>query len=49
MKPLYKTTIVIWTEYDTDNPDVFPYGMTLLDLAQRATEGNAYCSKKDSC
>ena len=37
MKPLYKTTIVIWTEEDTR-------GWELEDLAREATVGVAYCS-----
>lgn len=34
---LYKTTIVIWTQYD-------PASVELADLAQDATDGDAYCS-----
>lgn len=42
MKPLYKTTIVIWSEYDpTDEVE-------LEDLARAATSGDAYCSKQES-
>ncbi len=38
-KPLYKTTIVIWSEYDpTDEVE-------LDDLAREAVSGDAYCSK----
>jgi hypothetical protein len=38
MKPLYKTTIVIWSEYDpTDKVE-------LDDLASDATTGGSYCS-----
>ena len=37
MKPLYKTTIVIWSEYDGSEVE-------LEDLARAATEGDAYCS-----
>ncbi len=41
-KPLYKTTIVIWSE---DNPhDQYE----LIDLAQEATDGSMYCSKQKS-
>ena len=37
-KTLYKTTIIIWSEYDpTDKVE-------LVDLAREATEGSAYCS-----
>ena len=38
MKPLFKTTIIIWTDWD-------PHGTELSDLAYEAEEGNAYCSK----
>lgn len=43
MKPnkLYKTTIVIWTEYD-------PGSVELVDLAREAHVGDAYCSKQIS-
>lgn len=41
MKPLYKTTIIIWTEYDGGVAE-------LENLAFQATEGNAYCSKQES-
>jgi hypothetical protein len=34
---LYKTTIVIWSEYD-------PRKIELDELARDATHGNAYCS-----
>jgi hypothetical protein len=39
-KPLYKTTIVIWSEYD---PQV---GIDYL--ARDAMQGEAYCSKQKS-
>lgn len=39
MKPLYKTTLVIWTEYDP-----IEQGLELDDLAREANEGDAYCS-----
>ena len=35
--PLYKTTITIWTEYDT-------FGAALVDIAREATWGEGYCS-----
>ena len=38
---LWKTTIVIWTEYD-------PQQSELADLCRDAVEGEAYCSKVDS-
>lgn len=42
MRPLYKTTIVIWSEYD-------PTGCSeLVDLAGEATSGDAYCSKSET-
>jgi hypothetical protein len=39
--PLYKTTIVIWTDYD-------PRTRELEDLAREATVGDAYCSKQEA-
>jgi hypothetical protein len=36
-KPLYRTTIVIWSDEPTTK-------LELIDLAREATEGNAYCS-----
>lgn len=42
MKPLWKTTIVIWSDYD-------PSGrMELEDLARQATSGDAYCSLQET-
>jgi len=38
---LWKTTIVIWTEYD-------PQQSELADLCRDAVEGEAYCSKSNS-
>ncbi len=40
-KKLYKSTIVIWTDY---NPDT----VELEDLAREAQRGDAYCSKNVS-
>lgn len=40
-RPLYKTTIVIWSEYD-------PTGLELSELAEEAEEGGNYCSRFDS-
>ncbi len=40
MKPLYKTTIVIWRTFD--------YDMELDDLATEAMYGEAYCSKQET-
>jgi hypothetical protein len=37
-KPLYKTTIIIWSEFDPHE------NMELVDLAQEATDGMAYCT-----
>lgn len=39
MRPLYKTTIVIWSDYNPIDK------MELEDLAREATSGDAYCSK----
>jgi len=39
MKHLFKTTIVIWSEYDTD------MRVELVDLAREAVSGDSYCSK----
>jgi len=41
MRPLYKTTIIIWSEYDGDSVD-------LDALAAEAMNGDAYCSKQIS-
>jgi hypothetical protein len=38
---LYKTTIVIWSRYDSDKAE-------LVDLAREATNGDAYCSRQES-
>jgi len=38
-KPLFKTTIVIWTKNDATP-------VSLEDLSREATNGNAYCSKQ---
>jgi hypothetical protein len=40
LKALFKSTIVIWTEYD-------PTQLELTDLAHEAESGDAYCSKTD--
>ena len=37
-KKLFKTTIVIWSEYDTTEVE-------LEDLAREASSGDAYCSR----
>lgn len=42
MKPLYKTTIVIWSEDDPTNK------MELSELAREAESGDAYCSNMHS-
>lgn len=39
-KRLFKTTIVIWSEYDTS-------GVELDILARDAISGDAYCSKQE--
>lgn len=41
MKPLYKSTIVIWSEFE-------PTQLELEDLAYQATSGEAYCSKMEA-
>ena len=38
---LYKTTIVVWTEYDPSLKD-------LDSLGQDAMDGSAYCSKQET-
>ena len=41
MATLYKTTIVIWSEYDaSENTEID-------DLARDAMSGDSYCSKQD--
>lgn len=42
-KPLWKTTIVIWSEY---NP--FGAGLEITDLAREAEEGDSYCAHTES-
>ena len=37
MKNLWKSTIVIWSEFD-------PQTVEIADLARDATDGNSYCS-----
>jgi hypothetical protein len=37
---LYRTTIVIWTDYDASS-------VALADLGHDATEGEAYCSQQE--
>jgi hypothetical protein len=41
VRPLYKTTVVIWTDYDAS-------GVSLQDLAFDAEEGNGYGLRSDS-
>ena len=40
-KGLYRTTIVIWTEYP-------PQGSEIDDLARDAMTGDAYCSQQET-
>lgn len=40
---LYKTTIVIWTDYDPSQ-----YNVSIEDLAREATSGDAFCSAQDT-
>ena len=46
-RPLYKTTIVIWSETDPNPSEASadPELDSLAGLALEATNGNAYCSK----
>jgi hypothetical protein len=39
-KSLYKTKIVIWSDFD-------PEGYEIDDLAHQAAVGDAYCSRQD--
>jgi len=41
MKNLFKTTITIWTEYNTDHVDI-------VRLADDTVHGESYCSSKTS-
>lgn len=41
MPVLYKTTIVIWSEFN-------PSRWSLLTLAQEAEDGQSYCSKQET-
>ena len=41
MKKLYKTTIVIWADYDTSNQD-------LEIISREATSGDCYCDSMDT-
>lgn len=41
MTRLWKTSIVIWSDYD-------PRTRELEDLAREATSGDAYCSKQET-
>ena len=41
MKQLFKSTIVIWSEFD-------PTTVTLDYLAKQAIDGQAYCSLQDT-
>jgi hypothetical protein len=41
MKKLYRTTIIIWSEYDANQVE-------LEDLAYEATSGNALCTEQKS-
>jgi hypothetical protein len=40
MKPLFKTTIIIWSEANTDN-------VSAEELAHDADSGDSYCSVKN--
>jgi hypothetical protein len=41
VKPLWKTTIVIWSDFD-------PQHLALSDLARDAEDGESYCSYQDT-
>lgn len=41
MGPLWKTTIIVWSEY-------YAGDVELEDLGRGATSGDAYCSKQSS-
>jgi hypothetical protein len=43
MKSLYKTTIVIWSEYDP-----WEAGVELSELARDAEQGESYCSRMNT-
>lgn len=42
MRPLWKTTVVIWSEYNGERVE-------LSGLAREAEAGDAYCSRYRSC
>ena len=42
MKSLYKTTIIIWSDYDPAKT-----GLELDEFAREAVGGDAYCSKME--
>jgi hypothetical protein len=50
VRPLYKTTIVVWTDYDPTSPDadIEMFDDSLEKLMKEAREGAAYCSKQES-
>lgn len=41
VEPLFKTTVVIWTDYD-------PSILELDELAREAVSGDAYCSHQET-
>lgn len=41
MKPLYKTTTIIWSEEN-------PRDVELAEMSQDATDGDSYCSRSDT-
>lgn len=48
-KKLWKTTIVIWTEWEPTTDDTDEESQySIEDLAAAATDGDAYCSKQES-
>lgn len=48
VKPLYKTTIVIWSDYNPSDESEVPDYDNLTALARQAVSGDAYCSKMKS-
>lgn len=47
--PLWKTTIVIWSEYDpTEGAEDADDELDIVTLAEEAVDGNAYCSYADA-
>lgn len=43
-KPLFKTTVIIWTEYDPHKTELLYHEDGLEFLMREASSGNGYCS-----